>query len=547
MTHGRAVRGVGVVAALTAALLTLNMSQAAAHKHPTPKDLTGPGVVYIESGYHVEIALIEHSVTKAHINVLQRSYDTVLVRGSGFAVDPSAVIVTSGAVVAPDRQAAMNFAVNKIFHEVYPTLQLPTDSLTQEQLGQVPDDYSPENRLRACYQNLTNAAAGGCVIKLTRVVTVYPYVTNQKKDGNLPATVVAPAEGVTADIALLRVPANSMPTVNLVDINPSIFALGVLGFDAIPGKDHLLLDYETHLDKAGGTKFMAPAGQNAAFAKVTPQVLTNGLQGAPVAADLGQVIGFIAAPANQQGQQPSAPPVLITAAAVRAALAAHNLKAIRGPADGPYESAEHKFENKGYAASVPGFKQTIAVYPGHYLASQNLAIATANAKLSPSVAPTVTSSSSHSSGIAWWLWLILAVVVLLAVAAGAALLLRQRRNAAATAASGTPEPHRPRTATAARKAPPLPAGPAHPVPGRPVLDGSGAAATGRDSSSAASRGSAVGVRAEPGRGGGSVAGQSSVAGGAKRAAPQALVFCTNCGGRLAPHHHFCGWCGDPIG
>ena len=588
MNRGRAWRSIAVVTALVAALLSVGMPSASAHVHPTPKDLVGPGVVYIESGFHVEIALIEHSLTQSHILVVQRSYDVVLTKGSGFAVDPSAVIVTAGVVVSPDPQAATNFAVNSIFHERYPTLALPTDPLTQEQLGQVPDDYSPENRLRACYLDMTNASAGGCVIKLTRVVKAYPYVTDQGKYGNLLATVLTPAEGTSADIAVLRVPAGSMPTVNLVDPNATTYHLGVLGFDGIPGKSHLLVDFKAHLDKPGGTKFKAAVGDNAPFKDVTPKVLSAGLQGGPVAAELGQVIGLIAPPAQVNGQA-AGPPVLVPTKAIDAVLAKLPVTPQRGPADGNYESAMHKFQNNGFAASIPGFQNALSVYPGDFLAAQNLAIAVAKVKAGqagPSDVATQVSSltAPSSTGIRWWVWVIIGVAVLLAAAAAAYLFAGRRKRPPgkpATPPIRPGAPVAPPPPAARRSSGPIPAETGAKGGSRPIGAGSSALAAPPASgppprpasSAAASRpGSAAGaVRAAsqrlgptpppPSNAGGrqtprshaeqpsrnSEARGQRVVADAGPSNARGPAFCTSCGGRLAPHHQFCGWCGDPVG
>jgi hypothetical protein len=544
MTRRQAVRGIAITVSLTLVLLGVGMPQALAHKHPPREYLTGPGVVYIESGYHIDATLIEHSLTSSHIRVVQRSYVLPLVRGSGFAVDPSAVIVTGGAVVSPDKQSALNYGVNRIFQQTYGrNVTLPNNLLRQRQLGEVADQFTNENRLKACYDNRTNAVAGGCVIKLTRMVTVYPYVTNQEKNGKLAATVLTPAEGTTSDVAVLKVSAGSLPTVDVRTISRTTYPLGVIGFAGIPDSNHKVLGLVAHLDKPGGNKFKAIVGDNKDFAKVTPALLSNGLQGAPLADDLGRVIGLIAAPSPPAAGQPGGSPRLIGSDAVLATLKALNLAPARGPADGPYESAIHPYENGGYAASIPGFQKALTAYPGHYLAARYLLEAQrqVNAgKGGPTVAAPRSPASQQSPGLGWRTWLVVAVALLLAAVGAAWLIHRRRRLPPATA--GTPP----------QRAAPTGAAALAPGAGPSASDGPGggsnrAARPAGQTPSRASGPSGAGLRTESSpRADPSVA-TRSVAGSASRSAPQAPIFCTRCGGRVAPHHQFCGWCGEPFG
>ena len=555
MTRSRTVRAM-IVATLVAALLPLGTPSASAHVHPTPADLTGPGVVYIESGYHVQIALIEHNVTTAHINLIERSYDPVLEKGSGFVVDPTAVIVTTGAVVAPDEQAAKNFAINSIFRETYPaasnpTLAVPSDPHAQRTFGPDvggPHDYTTENRLRGCYEGRTNTA-GGCVITLSQYVTVYPYVTDQGKYGKLDAKVLT---STPSGIAVVRVSAGSMPAVNLADSNSTTYHLGVLGFNGIPGKKYPLQSFKAHMEKVGGTRFKAPEGDNKLFAAVTPSVLSGGLQGGPVAGEIGQVVGMISATPVPNGQPAAAGPTLIRTDAIRAVLAKLPVVNTHGLADGNYESAMHKFHNQGFAASIPGFRNALAAYPGHFLAAQNLAIAVANTKAgkggpSGQPSPPPTSGGTHARGLQWWVWLVIGVALLLAAVGVGALIRHQRRH--------PPEDHEPSSKA-------TPGSPAPDPPRQPV----GAARTGaRPSSPGASNGSQPAPGGSPSRAGqpSAAAGMGMRAGPAARSDPalmsrpaasdiggsavaNAPEFCTNCGGRLARHHQFCGWCGDPV-
>ena len=46
-----------------------------------------------------------------------------------------------------------------------------------------------------------------------------------------------------------------------------------------------------------------------------------------------------------------------------------------GPVDTSYEAAMHLFKNGAYAAAIPGFTKALELFPGHYRASRNLAMA----------------------------------------------------------------------------------------------------------------------------------------------------------------------------
>jgi hypothetical protein len=432
---------------------------------------------------------------------------------------------------------------------------VPRDLLTQRTFGPDvggPADYTPENRLRACYSGRTNSA-GGCVITLTQFVTVYPYVTDQAKYGALDAKVLT---STASGIAVLRVSAGSMPAVNLADSNTTTYHLGVLGFTAIPGKKHLLQAFKAHLDKVGGTRFKAPEGDNRPFRLVTPAVLKNGLQGGPVAAELGQVIGMISATPVPPGQPGAGNPTLIRTAAIRAVLADPKLKVspTHGLADGNYESAMHKFHNQGFAASIPGFRLALAAYPGHFLAAQNLAIALAKTQAGqagPSVVPSsvvATPPATQSGGQRWWLWLAIGVALLL-IAAGIAWFIRHQRQrpppaevAASNAAHGSPAPGAPRASGAVRPDPRAssPAGNRSP----PMPASSSPSRSGQPSSTLLTSSPAT---SSPARSDPSLMSRAPASDTARPAAAKAPTFCTTCGGRLAPHHQFCGWCGDHVG
>ena len=173
----------------------------------------------------------------------------------------------------------------------------------------------------------------------------------------------------------------------LLDPQPSSYHLWVFGFHGIPVTQSPLDAYKAHLDKPGGTEFGAPVGANQVILKISPTVLDVGLQGGPVAVELGNVIGMISAtPAPASAPDPGGP-TFISTSDIRAALDSVNVKPASGPADGPYINAMHLFQNKGYAASVPGFRAALVAYPGHYMAALHLKQAEARAAAAGSSVP----------------------------------------------------------------------------------------------------------------------------------------------------------------
>jgi hypothetical protein len=432
-----------LVAAVTLAFLAVGTSPAAAHTHPTPIERASPGVVYIEARAKVEVALIEHRQAGdsfgVHIGIIQSSWNPVLGTASGFVVDPTGAIVTTGAITQLDLDRARVFAVNQAFHKRYgDAAPLPQDPFSRNRLGDSGDRN--EERLKACYPPNTTNDAGGCVVRVTPDYVVYPYVTSQQRYGGLHAEVLP---GGTPDVAVLRVRgANSMPTVAVGSSTAGAEALGVLGFTAIPGADHRLQEINQHLATKGGST-LKTTGLDAGDVREAARLATalrNGMAGGPVLAERGQVVGLLpSAPRPGSGA-----PALVSIASVLPVLAKAGVSPHGGPVDGSFEAAMHLFKNNGYAASIAGFSKALELFPGHFLASTNLVIAKQHVAAGTSASgPGGTGSQGTTSGASaaaaasagtsgWWWGL--AAVALLAAAAVLFLLWRRRRTAVAAVA-----------------------------------------------------------------------------------------------------------------
>ena len=419
---------------LVAAAVTLGVvvaggvPSAVAHTHPTPIERAAPGVVFIEARALVDVALIEHhqqgDPSGVHIGIVQSTWNPVLASASGFVVDPNGAIVTTASVTKPDLERAKIYAVNQAFHKQYGSAApLPANPFTRHHVGGSRDTV--DQRLQACYPpNVTNDA-GGCVVRAVLDLVVYPYVTSQQRYGKLTAEVLP---GATKDVAALRVRgANSMPTVAVAQSLVGASALAVLGFTGVPSPSSPLLEINQHLAKPGASDLRTTGldAQDLKDAAHLKQALGQGLSGGPVVAERGQVIGFLAGPPRAGRPAPD----LVSVSAILPVLKTAKVAPHSGPADTSYEDAMHLFKNGAYAAAIPGFTKALELFPGHYRAQTNLAIAKQRAGASKGAAAPATpvhEQMSSATGVPWLL--IAGVAAVLLLVAVALLLLRRRRK-----------------------------------------------------------------------------------------------------------------------
>lgn len=353
--------------ATTAAVVlatVLSAAPASAHEHPTKVELDAPAVVQVQTFGEVSISLVEHNRHGRHIGLVQRTYRVPLLSGSGFTVDPSGVVVTSPSVVNADLRRAETHAVNRIFHERYgDAVPMPADPYGRQTVPNVDPADSVNERLQRCYEPNTTDQTGGCVVFSNRLVTVLPFVTSQEKFGNLPAQVLAPAEGQSQDVAVLRVGGGSMPTVQLGTTDSDVQAFTALGFTGPPLDEASQGQLIGHFTEPGSGEVARDEDYPALAAGVA-----EGLEGGPVVGEQGQVVGFLQ-------RDPDGGTLRYTGIdAVRSALDGLQLGSGRGPTDAVYESGMHDFTNDLFAEAIPDFEQTLELYPGHALAAEKLAI-----------------------------------------------------------------------------------------------------------------------------------------------------------------------------
>lgn len=434
------LRLTAAVLAVCVSALTLGVaSPAEAHKHPTPVQLVSPAVVRIMTYGKVSISLIEHNslgATGNDISLVQRSYQPMLATGSGFVVNPSGTIVTSPTVTGVDLQRAAIFAVNKIFNERYGDgAPMPADPYTKATPSGNTADVVGQ-RLQRCYQGNTTDESGGCVIFTQAVVTVQPFVSDQKQFGDLPAQILYPTGGTKSNVAVLKVGASSMPSVVLGSSNSDVAAVSTLGFTSTPAGEKSLKSIQGHFLKKGATTLKVDE-----YLPSIKRGLTEGLAGGPVVSEKGQVVGLL----TLSGQNVT----LIGPDEVADALAAVSVTSERGPTDLVYENALHNYNNELYTAAVPNLAQVLKLYPGHALATEKLAVAnqrkgTSADKGSEGATDTSgfgpsddgsTSESTNSSNVL--LWGGLAAVLVLVLLLGA-VLLRSRVGKKGTPAGSDP-------------------------------------------------------------------------------------------------------------
>jgi hypothetical protein len=599
------------VVAVTAVLL-MPAVPAGAHTHPTPIERAAPGVVYVEARAEVEVALVEHRQSDPggiHIAIIQSTSNPLLGSASGFVVDPTGAIVTSGAITETDLDRAAVYAVNDAFRKQYgDAAPLPGDPYTRQRVGEATDRV--QQRLEACYPPQRTNDAGGCVVRVTPTYVVYPYVTSQEEYGQLPAELL---QGSTPDVALLRVRgATSMPTVALGESTEGAHALGVLGFTGIPGEQNQLQAINAHLAEVGGSALQTEGmtEEETATAARLADGLKNGMHGGPVLAEGGQVIGLLE-PEAGSGPPPAAAGRLVDVGAIRDVLTAEGVAPRRGPVDTSFEAAMHAYKNGGFAAAIPNFKAALALFPGHAMAANNLAEAERNVApgatgaAPPAEGNTAVTATGSAADVPWTI--VLSVAALLLVATVATLALRRRRASAAggvtpspgtakaregqsAAPSGTGRPREAQSAAPSGTVRPreaqhaAPSGTVKPKEGQrerqavsSVATGSGSGAgsviegvgSGRAGAASPSRSGPAPSGSAPSR---SVPGQApaaavgdgsprtSRASAAPPLAPTARrdassepatenrpAFCTSCGAHLAPDHRYCSRCGGAAG
>jgi hypothetical protein len=534
--HPRILLLIALVAA-NLALLGPGARPAVAHTHPTPVETDAPAVVRVETSVRVSISLMEHDRHGKHIGLYQRTYTPVLQKGSGFAVNPSGVIVAAGGVIEPDYKKAEVYAVNQIFHDRYGRrAPLPRDPYTRHTIKDV-DPTDPLNgRLQRCYRPNTADTTGGCVMASTRLVRVYPFVASQRENGNLTAEVLYPKADKPAAVSVLKVGASSMPTVGLAGSAAGMKAFTALGFTGIPARQVPLVKKDGH---------SSDPGQEITKDEFLPELVTAvqvGVWGGPVVSERGQTAGFLQL--RFTGTRPTGV-YLTDAKAIRAALTAANVQAQRGPTDAVFEAALHNYKNKIYGPAIPSFEQTLKLYPGHALATQYLA----DAKQKQGTAQDqtgrqagVTGDDGRGGGLP--LGLLAVVAALLLILALLFVGARRRGGARKPAKAMLPTARGEASPPATRPKPPT-------APREPSRRNAGVWAH-------ESTGVREAVTPPPAVGEPPGPAESHDAPDRRRSpvttigqrdpAPEDRPsFCTECGKQLGQEHRFCGFCGHRVG
>jgi hypothetical protein len=514
-TNLRRTTVLGVVAIVALALLGSATRPAAAHTHPTPVDLSEPAVVRVETYVQVFISLIEHDRHGKHIGLYQKRYELLENAGSGFAVDPSGVIVAAGGVIEADTAKAEVEAVNRIFHDRYgkrAPIPRPPDARYRIR-GDDPDD--PLNgRLQRCYAANTADTTGGCVIATSKVVRVYPYVTSQERFGNLDATILYPKTG-KASVSVLQVGANSMPTVDLATSTAGTEHFAALGFTTIPKAPASAKD--PIVNKKGHLLGGGPEIKRDRYRPQLSEAIIAGVWGGPVVGATGRVSGFLAV-----RQQADHDPYLTDVQAIRKALAAAKIEPRRSPTNTVFEAALHNYNNQAYQAAIPSLEATLELYPGHALAARDLDVA----RQRQGTAADTSGRGSAVKGISvqtdGWPLRTIAMVAGLLVVLALVLFGAIRRGGLRLAIPGHRNGGGGNLPTGSRD-PPARRPAAHPAPQTTPRDQVAWPPAGAQATQAPDR--------------------VPVATAGRPAPREGIGFCTECGGPLGQDHKYCGFCG----
>jgi S1-C subfamily serine protease len=541
MDRPRAVRLASLCAVAAFLLTGLSAAPAAAHQHPQAPFVEEPAVVEVQAAVDASIDQTQQVGSNVVTSNVRRTF--VLATGSGFTVNGDGTILTVTAVVPtavrPSDLAAINQALSRDYGIVMPA-----------------GAFAAGTRVRACSHPAPDRST--CVSFSDPVVRVFPFVSPALKQG-LTAAVLRPGHA-PGDVAVIKVSGNgNMPAVNLAASVSNLEAFTVLGFKSQPNGATPPTAVPGHF-KPPGSHTINPADLANVLAG-----LRAGLRGGPLVDDNGRVVGLISDVASASGERGFEVQDL---AALRAALAGAGVTATQGPVDTAFQSAASFFQARHYTPAVPGFRQVLALYPGHALAQQELRVASAKAGgpedlhgVEDMAGDTSESGSQRPLG----LWLGAGGAVLLLATVALAVLLRQRRRgrrelAVATAAPPAlmPRPRPPVSGSASAPASPASgtgdaAADRRSLPrvaprltrwsqrsGTPPRDGSLPPALADAGGHGQRPRGATPPRQQPGPDPGSSAGAARTEGKLQPA------FCTRCGGPLTPLHRFCGFCGAPV-
>ena len=392
---------------------------------PPPSSAPSPGVVFIEARAKVEVALIEHRQAGdsfgVHIGIVQSTWNPVLATASGFVVDPTGAIVTTGAITRSRTWTGREiFAVNQAFHKRYgDAAPLPKNPFTRHHVGGSGDPTTSGCRRATRRTSPTTPVGASCACRLDYVV--YPYVTSQQRYGSCtPRCSPAPprtwrSSGSAGPTACRRWPS-------------ALHRRGArrwrcLASPASPAR----------AARCWRSTSTWPPGRQVTSRRPgsTPRTLATqrtlaagagpGHGGRAGLAERGQVIGLLAAAAAPGSAAPTSgrasPPCCRFW--TKAGVTPHG-----GPVDTSFEAAMHLFKNGGYAASIPGFTKALELFPGHFRAQTNLAIAKQRAGASKGAAAPATPVHEQMSSATGVPWLLIAGVAAVLLLVAVALLLR---------------------------------------------------------------------------------------------------------------------------
>jgi S1-C subfamily serine protease len=382
--------------------------------------LVDPGVVFVETSVSVFVQLSYQDFSQiSGKSTISDTYRFDYSSGSGFAINPSGVIVTASHVVDPEPSKIRAYAANKLLRVELNKGEDPFGRYTLI-------DGFWNGLLQQCYDQVT------CTFRIKRTVQVYTpvQIAGISAPKPLSARVLASTGFGKTDVAVLQVDADNMPTVPLATTATDLKSgqsITALGF---PGSAQDLPSGFTEPAKLFGRVSNVRSEGASKIVEANIANVPHGMSGGPGVDSNGRVVGLISYSRLDPDDGSPTQIYLRTVDDIRAALrGAGGVQAARGEVDTLFGQAMSYFWDRHYSAALPLYQKVLNLYDGHPLAKKYLSQAQAKAGGSedlPLPTPKATGERSRvlMLGIA-------ALLVLVVVAAVGTLLFRRRRPASA--------------------------------------------------------------------------------------------------------------------
>jgi S1-C subfamily serine protease len=379
--------------------------------------LVDPGVVFVQTSVSVSVQLSYQDFNQiSGRSTISDAYRFDYSSGSGFAINPSGVIVTASHVVDPESSKIRAYAANKLLRVELNKGEDPFGRYTLI-------DGFWNGLLQQCYDEVA------CKFRIKRTVRVYTpvQIAGIAAPKPLSARVLTSTGFGKTDVAVLQVDADNMPTVPLATTASDLKSgqsITALGF---PGSAQDLPTGFTEPAKLFGRVSNVRSEGASKIVEASIPNISHGTSGGPVADGNGRVVGLISYSRLDPDDGRPTQIYLRTVDDIRAALrGAGGVQAARGEVDTLFGQAMSYFWDRHYSAALPLYQKVLNLYDGHPLAKKYLSESQAKAGGSEDL-PLPTAKVTRDRSRVLMLG-IPALLVLVAVAAVVTLLFRRRRR-----------------------------------------------------------------------------------------------------------------------